>query len=130
MKQKIFDERTKISYTLVGDVYLPDLKVSDTNFEIGKWGKLNNKWLKENHPTVRHTMLMNGTLNEYLHNIDVQAEEQYDRTMEQLKKQQGITEELKAKNQLAWVQAMNNITHQATEIILNEIVYNEAVLRK
>lgn len=123
MKQKIFDERTKISYTLVGDVYLPDLKVSDTNFEIGKWGKLHNKWLKENHPTVRRTMLMNGTLNEYLHNIDVQAEEQYDRTMEQLKKQQGITEELKAKNQLAWVQAMNNISNCAREIVLNRIVY-------
>lgn len=124
MNKNITDERTGINYTLCGDVYLPNLTVDGTDFTIGKWGKMHQHWLKENHPAVYTNLLTNCKLNEYLHKIDVSAENQYEVLIKQFKEAQGVTEELKAKDQMAWVQAMNNIENQVKEIICNQIIYS------
>ena len=124
MKKYITDEKTGISYTLVGDVYLPNLISTETNYEIEIWGQRHLKWLKEYHKARYTSLLTQCKLNAYLHDIDVRAAEMYDRLVKQLAEQQGITEQIKANDMMAWVGAMNNITNQAREIVNNEIIYN------
>lgn len=123
MKRYITDEKTGINYTLVGDVYIPNLVSTDTNYEIGMWGQRHADYLKEHKKSNYTTLLTTGKLNSYLHNIDIQATEMYDNLVKQLAEKQGITEQLKAENQILWVQKMNNIANQAREIVCNEIVY-------
>lgn len=124
MKKSITDEKTGISYTLVGDVYIPNLVSTDTNYEIGQWGKRHKEYLKENHKLRYYNLLTQGKLNSYLHDVDTRAREMYDNLVKQLAEQEGITEQLKATDMLAWVQAMNNIANRAREIVYNEIIYN------
>lgn len=113
----------KITYTKVGDVYLPNLTVTDTNYHIGKWGKLRKNYLKNYRRTAYLSLIMEGKLNSHLHDVDVRASEMYDDLIERFKESEGITEQLKADDQMAWVQAMNNISNCAREIVLNRIVY-------
>ncbi|MCI6354350.1 TnpV protein [Eubacterium coprostanoligenes] len=124
MKKNFTDEKTGISYTLVGDVYLPNLVSIDTNYQIGIWGKRHKKYLKENHKLMYFNLLTQGKLNSYLHDVDVRAKKMYDNLVTQLAEQEGVTEQLKATDMLAWVQAMNNISNCAREIVYNEIIYN------
>ena len=124
MKKNITDEKTGIDYTLVGDVYLPNLVSTDTNYQIGIWGKRHKEYLKENHKLMYFNLLTQGKLNSYLHDIDVRAKKMYDNLVTQLAEQEGVTEQLKATDMLAWVQAMNNISNCAREIVYNEIIYN------
>lgn len=123
MKKYITDEKTGISYTFVGEVYIPNLVSTDTNYEIGIWGQRHADYLKEHKKSHYTTLLTTGKLNSYLHNIDVQAQEIYDRLIKQLADTQGVTEQLKANNMMAWVQSMSNIVNQAREIVNNEIIY-------
>lgn len=123
MKKNITDEKNGLDYTLVGDVYLPNLVSTETNYEIGLWGQRHLRYIKEHRKVFYLNLKTNCKLNSYLHNVDVRATEMYDRLVKQLKEQQGITQQLKAENMMAWVQAMNNITNQAREIIYREIVY-------
>ncbi len=123
MKKYITDEKTGISYTLVGDVYLPNLVSTETNYEIGHWGLRHLDYIKNHRKVFYTSLLTNCKLNSYLHDVDIRATEMYDRLVKQLKDQQGITEQLKAEDMLAWVQAMNNITNQAREIVNAEIIY-------
>ena len=125
MKKYITDEKNGISYTLVGDVYLPNLISTETNYEIGHWRQRHREYIKQHHKVLYNSLLTNCKLNSYLHEVDVRASEMYDRLVKQLKEQQGITEQLKATDMMAWVQAMNNITNQAKEIVYNEIVYQQ-----
>ena len=125
MKKYITDEKNGISYTLVGDVYLPNLISTETNYEIGHWGQRHREYIKQHHKVLYNSLLTNCKLNSYLHEVDVRASEMYDRLVKQLKEQQRITEQLKATDMMAWVQAMNNITNQAKEIVYNEIVYQQ-----
>lgn len=123
MKNCITDERTGISYTLVGDVYIPNLVSTDTKYDIGRWGKQYKAYIKQNKPVFYSTLITQCKLNSYLHDIDIRASDMYDNLVKQLAEQEGVTEQLKANDMMAWVQAMNNISNRAKEILCNEIIY-------
>lgn len=123
-KKNFTDEKTGISYTLVGDVYIPKLVSTDTNYKIGRWGKQHKEYIKQNKPVFYSMLITQCKLNSYLHDVDVRAKKMYDNLVTQLAEQEGVTEQLKATDMLAWVQTMNNISNRAREIVYNEIIYN------
>lgn len=123
MKKYITDENTGISYTLVGDVYIPNLVSTDTNYEIGCWGRKHKEYIKQYKPAFYTTLLTQCKLNSYLHDVDIRATEMYDTLVKQLVKQEGITEHLKANDMMLWIQKMNNIRNRATEIVNAELIY-------
>ena len=123
MKKNYTDEKTGMDYTLVGDVYLPNLVSTDTNYPIGIWGQRHREYLKENHKLRYYNLLTSGKLNSYLHDVDVRAKKMYDTLIKQLAENEGITEQLKAENQMLWVQQMNNIANRIREIVNNEVIY-------
>lgn len=123
MKKYITDKTTGISYTLVGDVYIPNLVSTDTNYEIGCWGRKHKEYIKQYKPAFYTTLLTQCKLNSYLHDVNVRATEMYDTLVKQLAKQEGITEHLKANDMMSWVQKMNNIRNRAMEIVNKEIIY-------
>ena len=113
-----------IKYELRGEQYYPMLKNSEqTNYEIGKCGHLHLEFIKKHRRGTYTTLLTEGRLNEYLHNIDEQACEQIDLHIAQMAERAGITEKLKASDPMRWVQMMNNIKASAEEIVLKEVVY-------
>ena len=123
MKQHITDERTGISYTLQGDYYLPDLKLPEQpKVEIGIWGKRHLRYIKQHHK-IRYTNLLTSCkLTAYLADIDGQAENMYFRLVKQLAEKEGVTEQLKADDQMMWVRKMNNIRNIARNVVNNEII--------
>lgn len=123
MKKYITDENTGISYTLVGDVYIPNLISTDTNYEIGYWGKKHKEYIKQYKPAFYTTLLTQCKLNSYLHDVDVRATEMYDTIVKQLAEQENVTEQLKASDMMLWVQKMNNIRNRSTEIVNAELIY-------
>lgn len=123
MKKYITDKITGISYTLVGDVYIPNLVSIDTNYEIGCWGRKHKEYIKQYKPAFYTTLLTQCKLNSYLHDVDLRATEMYDTLVKQLAKQEGVTEKLKATDMMLWVRKMNNISNRATEIVNKEIIY-------
>ena len=123
MKKYITDENTGISYTLVGDVYIPNLVSTDTNYKIGYWGRKHKEYIKQYKPAFYTTLITQCKLNSYLHDVDVRVTEMYDALVKQLAKQEGVTEKLKTENQMLWVQQMNNITNRAREIVSKEIIF-------
>ncbi len=125
MKESITDERTGITYRRVGEVYLPNLISLDTNYPIGIWGQRHKDYLLENHRLFYYNLLTTGKLNSYLHEIDVSAKEMYDRLIKQMAEQEGITEQLKAQNQMDWVGKMNNIASRVKEIVNAEIIFTK-----
>lgn len=112
-----------IDYILVGDYYIPDLKLPEENRPIGRYGRLHREYLKQEHPARYSSLILTGKLWTYLADLNEQAEERLDLIMEQMKAAEGVTEELKAKNQLEWVGRMNNIRNRAEEIIKSEMIY-------
>ena len=123
---KIFsDKNNGIDYTLVGEIYLPNLISTETNYEIGVWGQRHLEYIKSHRKVFYTSLLTNCKLNSYLHDVDIRATEMYDRLIKQFKDQQGITEQLKSKDMMAWVQVMNNISNQAREIVNNEVIYTD-----
>jgi hypothetical protein len=114
-----------ITYVLgEDDIYYPDLQLSEeTNYNIGKFGHMRCEYLKEFRHRYYMELLLDGKLNEYLHEIDEECYEMLDRIVEQMKEKQGVTEELKAENQMMWVGKMNNIIACAEEIVVRELVY-------
>ncbi len=116
-------EEMGIGYRQVGKVQIPNLVATDTNYSIGIWGQRHKDYLLENHRLFYYNLLTTGKLNSYLHDIDVSAKEMYDRLIKQMAEQESITEQLKADNQMLWVQQMNNIANQAREIVYNELIY-------
>lgn len=123
MKKYITDENTGISYTLVGDVYIPNLVSTDTNYEIGYWGRKHKEYIKQYKPAFYTTLLTQCKLNSYLHDVDLRATEMYDTLVKQLVKQEGVTEKLKATDMMLWIQKMNNICNRAMEIVNAELIY-------
>ncbi|MCM1286396.1 MAG: TnpV protein [Acetobacter sp.] len=111
------------NYIEVGDIKVPALVSTDTNYEIGIWGQMHKAYFKKHHRVIYYNLLTSDKLNSYLHKVDIRAKEQYDLLVKQLAEGQGITEQLKANNQMLWVQMMNNISNQAREIIYNDIIY-------
>lgn len=126
MKESITDERTGITYRRVGEVYPPNLISLDTNYPIGIWGQRHKDYLLENHRLFYYNLLTTDKLNSYLHEIDVSAKEMYDRLIKQMAEQEGVTEQLKAENQMEWVGKMNNIANRAREFVNVEIIYTLA----
>ena len=124
MKQHYIDERTGISYTLQGDYYLPNfmLPVEENKF-IGIWGQRHAKYLKQNHKVLYMNLLTSGNLNRYLSDIDKQAEDMFFWVVKQLAEKEGITEKLKAKNQMEWVQRINSICGSVIEIVNSDLIY-------
>lgn len=110
------------NYIEFGEVRIPALVSVDTNYEIGFFGRRYKEYLKENHKVIYYNLLTQDKLNTYLHDIDIKAKEQYDLLVKQIAESQGITEQLKAENQMLWVQSMNNTANQAREIINNKIM--------
>ncbi|EOS47512.1 hypothetical protein C810_00596 [Lachnospiraceae bacterium A2] len=112
-----------IDYILAGDYYIPDLKLPEENRPIGRYGRLHREYLKQEHPARYSSLILTGILWTYLADMNEQAEERLDLIMEQMKAAEGVTEELKARNQLEWVGRMNNIRNRAEEIINSELIY-------
>lgn len=124
MKQHYIDEKTGITYTLQGDCYLPNLSLpSEENKPIGIWGQRHLQYLKEYHRITYANLLTSGKLNSYLAEIDKQAEDMFFRLVEQMSEREGVTEQLKANDQMAWVKTMNNIRNRATEIVNTTIIF-------
>ena len=112
-----------IDYILIGDYYIPDLKLPEENRPIGRYGRLHREYLKQEHPARYSSLILTGKLWTYLADLNEQAEERLDLIIEQMKAAEGVTEELKARNQLEWVGRMNNIRSRAEEIINSELIY-------
>lgn len=123
MKKYMTDKITGISYTLVGDVYIPNLVSTDTNYEIGYWGRKHKEYIKQYKPAFYTTLLTQCKLNSYLHDVDLRATEMYDTLVKQLAKQEGITEHLKVNDMMLWIQKMNNIRNRAMEIVNVDLIY-------
>ena len=122
MKKQIYDEKNGMSYTLHGDYYLPDLVLREEEPTYGKYGMLRKQFLKEYRSARYQYMLLTGKLNEHLNQIDQEVREQVETLMEQMTEKQGVTEELKAQDQMEWVRLMNNIKASAEEIVLKNLV--------
>ena len=115
---------TKITYTQQGDYLLPDLKLPEQpKVEIGIWGKRHLRYLKSHRPIIYTNLLTSCKLTEYLADIDKQAEDMFFRLVKQLAEKEGVTEQLKADNQMLWVRKMNNIYNRAQEIVNAELIY-------
>ena len=123
MKKQIYDEKNGMSYTLHGDYYLPDLVLREEEPTYGKYGMLRKQFLKEHRSARYQYLLLIGKLNEHLNQTDQEAREQVETLMEQMTEKQGVTEELKAQDQMEWVRLMNNIKASAEEIILKNMIY-------
>lgn len=123
LKKHIYDESNGLHYTLVGDYYIPDLKLPEENRPIGRYGRLHRDYLKEEHPARYSSLILTGKLWTYLADLNEQAEERLDLIIEQMKTAEGVTEELKVRNQFEWVGRMNNIRNRAEEIIKSELIY-------
>ena len=125
MEKRIYNEKNGIRYTLQDDYYLPDLKLPDEeNKPIGLWGQRHTRYLKQNHKVLYMNLLTSGKLSSYLADIDKQAEDMFFWLVKQMAKREGVTEQLKADNQMEWVAQMNNIRSQAAEIVAHDIIYN------
>lgn len=111
-----------ITYTQVGDYLLPNL-IPPESPKVGRWGMLRHSYLRNHREGIYPGMLMKGTLNTHLEEVDRQANEMEQRLISQLAQQENITEQLKAENQLEWVRQMNSIRNRAEEIILHDLIY-------
>ena len=124
MDKYIYDDKNGLWYELQGDYYIPCLILpAEKEQPIGVWGQRHLRYLKEYHRNTYTTLLASGRLNTYLADIDKQAQERMERLTEQMKRAQGITEQLKTENALEWTQRMNNIRACAKEIIEKEIIF-------
>lgn len=123
MKKQIYDEKNGMSYTLHGDYYLPDLVLREEEPTYGKYGMLRKQFLKEHRSARYQYLLLTGKLNEHLNQTDQEAREQVETLMEQMTEKRGVTEELKAQDQMERVRLMNNIKASAEEIVLKNMIY-------
>ncbi len=123
MKKTIFEEMGG-TYTQIGDYFLPDLKLPEEETKpIGIWGQRHRRYLKEHKRAIYTTLLTSSKLNGYLADIDEQADKMFSRLVKQMAERENVTEQLKADNQLEWIQKMNNIHSRAMEIVNEEIIF-------
>ena len=123
MAMTIFEEMGG-TYTQVGDYLLPDLKLPEEEQQpIGVWGQRHRRYLKDHRRATYATLFTNGKLNSYLADIDRQAEELFSRLVKQMAEAEGVTETLKAANQMEWVGMMNSIRNKAMKIVNTELIY-------
>ena len=115
----------EISYTLVGDYYIPNIALPEENKPIGRWGRLHRDHLEQHHPIRFNDLVLSGQLWTYLADSNEQVQERLSLIIDQMKVSEGVTEELKAADQMVWIGAMNSIRNRAEEIILREMIYEE-----
>lgn len=126
MEKYIYDNNNGIWYELHGDYYLPCLVIPEEEVHtIGIWGRKHQQYLREHRPIIYSDLILRGKLYGYLADIDTQARNKLDLLVIQLAKKEGINDQLKEQNQLAWVRAMNNIRNRAEEIVLKELIFAE-----
>ncbi len=118
----------EFNYTLVGDYYIPNIALPEENRPIGRWGRLHRNYLEKHRPILFNDLVLSGQLWTYLADLNEQAQERLSLIVEQMKASEGVTEELKAADQMVWVGAMNSIRNRAEEIILREMIYGEDVV--
>ena len=125
LKKHIHDSANGLDYTLVNDHYLPNLTVAAPaeQHPTGRWGRLHKKYLEEHHPVRYNQLVLSGELGSYLSSLDKQADEQLPLIIRQMQDAEGVTEALKAENQLEWVRRMNSIRSRAEEIIQKELIF-------
>ena len=124
MDKYIYDEKNGLWYELQGDYYLPCLKLPEERTAyIGVWGQRHLRYLKQHRKGLYSELLISGKLNDYLADLNEQAEEMFSRLVKQLAEKEGLTEALKAENQMLRVQKMNNIRNAAMEIVSSELIY-------
>ncbi len=123
MEQYIIDERTGLKFELIGDYYFIAGDDEPEECPIGIWGQRHLRYLKQHRKTVYTELLMNGKLNDYLAELNEQAEEMFSRLVKELAEKEGISEVLKAENQMLWIQRMNAVRETATEIVNNDLIY-------
>ena len=124
MEKAIYDEKNGLWYELRGDYYIPGLTVpAQEEKPIGIWGQRHLRYIKQERKTLYTELLTSGRLNTYLANVNEQAEEQILLLTKQMAEREGVTEQLKAQNQMLWVQRMNNIRDRAMEIVNHELIF-------
>lgn len=124
LEKYIFDESNGLWYELNGDYYLPCFILPEVKTkEIGVWGMRHLDYLKSRRKATYNRLQTEGKLNSYLYDINAGAQEMFDNLIVQYKKSEGITEELKAINQMEWIRRMNNIKQRVTETVNNELIY-------
>ena len=124
MDKYIYDEKNGLWYELQGDYYLPCLKLpEEPEVHIGIWGQRHRRYLKSHLRALYTSLLTSGKLNDYLTDLNEQAEAMFSRLVKQLSEKEGVTEGLKAENQMLWVQRMNNVRNVAMEIVSSELIY-------
>ena len=125
LKNTLHDSNNGLDYTMVNGYYLPNLTVAAPTEQhpTGRWGRLHKMYLKEQHPVRYNQLLLSGELSGYLAKLDKQTEEQLALTVRQMQEAEGVTEALKAANQLEWVRRMNSVRNRAEEIIKTELIF-------
>lgn len=124
MENFIFDKSNGLWYELHGDYYLPCLTLPEQeHYDLGRFARAHHRYLQQCHRATPTTMKVQCTLNKYLHDMDGECEEMFSRLVKQLAEGEGVTEELKASDQIEWVRRMNNIRNRAEEIVKSELVY-------
>ena len=111
-----------MEYVLAGDYYIPELKLPNEERPIGKYGRMHREYLKEHNSMMFNDLVLDGQLWTYLADLNEQAENRLQFIIKQMQETENVTDELKEQNQMAWVQAMNNIYNRAEEIVIHELV--------
>ena len=123
MEKFITDERTGLRYELVGDYYLMAGEDEPEGRPIGIWGQRHLRYIRKHKVSLYAELLTTGKLNDYLADLNEQAEAMFSRLVKQLSEKEGVAEALKAENQMLWVQRMNNLRNTAAEIVSSELIY-------
>ena len=120
----------ELNYIRCGDYYIPDIRLPEESRPIGRWGRMHRDYIKEHNPIRFDDLCLSGELWTYLADLNEQAQRRLELIIEQMKVSEGVTEGMKASDQMAWVGAMNSIRNRAEEIILREMVYGEDAVRE
>lgn len=123
MEKFITDERTGLQYELVGDYYLIAGEDEPEGRPIGIWGQRHLRYIRKNKKLLYTELLTSGKLNDYLADLNEQAEAMFSQLVKKLSEKEGVTETLKAENQMLWVQKTNNLRNAAAEIVSSELIY-------
>ena len=121
LKQRIHENG--IDYVLVGDYYIPAVKLPEEERPIGKWGRMHRAYLEDTNPLLLNHLILTGRIFTYLADLNEQAQDRYRRIVRQMMEAEGVTEDMKRRSQWEWVRAMNSIANRAKEIVKAEMIY-------
>ena len=123
LPKRIHDDRNGLDYILQGDYYFPIIDYPLDARPIGKWGRMHKKYLEKNCPILYNQLLLKGSINTYLADLNEQAQQRLELIIHQMKKNEGVNEQLKIQDQMQWVRHMSSIRQRAEEIITDELIY-------